>query len=77
MSYGWGPLRSNAWGPWAREVPGLMSGEGPGAGGCTVRSNASRVMIIWGPLNRMIDTQTPMKTLPYRNFVGGRKKITA
>ena len=40
--------------------------EGP----CMVRSNVSGVMITWNPL--WIDSQTWLKRLPFRNFVGGR-----
>ena len=59
-------------------VPGLMSmgqGVGPrsnvqGEGPCTVRSNASMVMVTWDPL--WMDSHTPVKALPFHNFVGGR-----
>ena len=39
-------------------------------GACTVRSNASLVMVTWRTPS--VDGQTRVKTLPYRNFVGGR-----
>ena len=39
---------------------------------CTVRSNASWVMVPWGPLYGQNDGQTWLKTLPSRNFVGER-----
>ena len=54
-------------------VPCLVSaGEEVGAiGGCTVRSNTSWVMVTWKPPSSC--EQTPVKTLPSRNFVCGRQ----
>ena len=46
-----------------------------GRGCCPVGSNASwviGVIITWEPLPNQIDGQTRLKTLPSRNFVGGR-----
>ena len=48
-------------------IPCLMSRKGPSS--CTVRSNALWLMVTRGP---PMDRQTCLKTLPSRNFVGGR-----
>ena len=49
-------------------VPGVM-----GVGGSTVRSSTSRVMDKWhrDPPRTELLTNTPVKTLHSRNFVGG------
>ena len=49
--------RSHVWSPGGSEP-------------CTVRSNASSVMVTWDP--PFLWRQTPVKTLPSRNFVCGR-----
>ena len=64
----WGPM-SDVWG-----VPCLMSGVGVPclmSGGCTVRSIASWIMLIWGtlPVNR----QAWVKILHSHTFIGGGK----
>ena len=42
------------------------------SGPCTWRSNAPWVMVTWDPSPRLpMDRQIRMKTLDYRNFVGG------
>ena len=63
---------------WPPNVPsreagtrGSQGAEEAGAGGCTVKSNASWVMVIWGPSPLWTDRHTRVKTLPFRNFVGG------
>ena len=58
-------------------VPGLMCGGSKVwlGGTCTVRSNASWVMVRWGPpspVDSMTDGQTRLKTFLSRNFVGRR-----
>ena len=42
---------------------------------CMVRSNASWVMVTWGPTSPL-DRHTRLKTLPSRNFVGGHWKLS-
>ena len=58
-------------GAWGRgpHVPCLEEGRGT----CTVRSKALWVMVTWGSSSpEQNDRQTPVKTLPFHNFVGGR-----
>ena len=55
---------------WKHYLPitSLVGGQGQGDP-CTVRSNASWVMVTWWP---PVNGQTRLKTLPSRNFVGRR-----
>ena len=51
-----------------------LEGAGAGGGSYTVRSKPLWVMVTGGllPVDRMTNRQTSLKTLPSRNFVGGR-----
>ena len=74
VSVQWGPM-SGGTGAWGlsvySEVP-CLGDQGHGVQ-CTVRSNASWVIVTWDPCGQ-IDWQTQMtETLPSCNFVGGGK----
>ena len=65
----WGPMNKQMSLAAGRGSPCPMSG---GEGSCTVRSNASWVMITWGSSpSEQNDRRTPVRTLPSCNFVDG------
>ena len=48
---------------------------GPGPGGGSLYGEVQYIMGNWTPhVNRLSDRPTPLKTLPFRNFVGGQEK---